>query len=87
MTNEQLTPTSTPTQKRKETKRKSNLFTVRQKIFSIEMFISLFQPGRKDEEKNKSDRLGHGRAIPIKQVRHENVFFIEIVDVFSSVFF
>ncbi len=28
-TNEQLTPTSTPTQKRKETKRKSNLFTVR----------------------------------------------------------
>jgi hypothetical protein len=28
-TNEQLTPTSTPTQKRKDTKRKSNLFTVR----------------------------------------------------------
>lgn len=27
-TNEQLTPTSTPTQKRKDTKRKSNLFTV-----------------------------------------------------------
>jgi len=27
-TNEQLTPTSTPTQKRKETKRKSNIFTV-----------------------------------------------------------
>jgi hypothetical protein len=27
--NEQLTPTSTPTQNRKETKRKSNLFTVR----------------------------------------------------------
>jgi len=51
MTNEQLTPTSTPTQKRKETKRKSNLFT----------------PGRKDDDKNKSDRLGHGRAIPIKQ--------------------
>ncbi|CAF3262863.1 unnamed protein product [Rotaria sp. Silwood2] len=50
-TNEQLTPTSTPTQKRKETKRKSNLFT----------------PGKKDEEKNKTDRLGHGRAIPIKQ--------------------
>jgi Arf-GAP/GTPase/ANK repeat/PH domain-containing protein 1/3 len=50
-TNEQLTPTSTPTQKRKDTKRKSNLFT----------------PGKKDEEKNKTDRLGHGRAIPIKQ--------------------
>ncbi|CAF3962365.1 unnamed protein product [Adineta steineri] len=50
-TNEQITPTSTPTQKRKETKRKSNLFT----------------PGKKDEDKNKSDRLGHGRAIPIKQ--------------------
>ncbi|CAF3501843.1 unnamed protein product [Rotaria socialis] len=50
-TNEQLTPTSTPTQKRKETKRKSNLFT----------------PGKKDEDKNKTDRLGHGRAIPIKQ--------------------
>jgi hypothetical protein len=28
-TNEQLTPTSTPTQKRKDTKRKSNLFTVK----------------------------------------------------------
>jgi len=26
--NEQITPTSTPTQKRKENKRKSNLFTV-----------------------------------------------------------
>jgi hypothetical protein len=26
------------------------------------------QPGRKDEEKNKSDRVGHGRAIPLKQV-------------------
>ncbi|CAF1106197.1 unnamed protein product [Adineta ricciae] len=49
--NEQITPTSTPTQKRKETKRKSNLFT----------------PGRKDEDKNKSDRVGHGRAIPIRQ--------------------
>ncbi|CAF1573018.1 unnamed protein product, partial [Adineta steineri] len=24
-------------------------------------------PGKKDEDKNKSDRLGHGRAIPIKQ--------------------
>ncbi|CAF3961234.1 unnamed protein product [Rotaria sp. Silwood2] len=46
-TNDQLTPT----QKRKETKRKSNLFT----------------PGKKDEDKNKSERLGHGRAIPIKQ--------------------
>jgi len=49
--NEQLTPTSTPTQKRKESKRKSNLFT----------------PGKKDEEKSKNDRLGHGRAIPIRQ--------------------
>ena len=48
---QQITPTSTPTQKRKDTKRKSNIFT----------------PGRKDEEKNKVDRLGHGRAIPIKQ--------------------
>ncbi|CAF3726435.1 unnamed protein product [Rotaria sordida] len=46
-TNDQLTPT----QKRKETKRKSNLFT----------------PGKKDEDKNKSERIGHGRAIPIKQ--------------------
>ncbi|CAF1959252.1 unnamed protein product [Rotaria magnacalcarata] len=46
-TNEQVTPT----QKRKESKRKSNIFT----------------PGKKDEDKNKSDRLGHGRAIPIRQ--------------------
>ncbi|CAF1325013.1 unnamed protein product, partial [Didymodactylos carnosus] len=49
--NEPLTPSSTPTQKRKETKRKSNLFT----------------PGKKDDDKNKADRVGHGRAIPIKQ--------------------
>jgi hypothetical protein len=33
--NEQITPTSTPTQKRKETKRKSNIFTVRK----IEFFF------------------------------------------------
>ncbi|CAF0838528.1 unnamed protein product [Adineta ricciae] len=54
-TNEQLTPSSTPTQKRKETKRKSNIFT----------------PGKKDEDKNKADRVGHGRAIPIKQASFE----------------
>ena len=31
-------------------------------------FFALFQPAKKDEDKNKSDRLGHGRAIPLKQV-------------------
>ena len=39
--NEQITPTSTPTQKRKETKRKSNIFTVSSSVNTERTTLSL----------------------------------------------